>query len=473
MKTKIFTLLLTLILWPYGMRAQDSDGGYTINFEEETITIDEGYNVYTAETDGTEIQSGGSITDYIGQKLYIENSESSGRTAISIPARRVAPTYQQIPNLDYEIEKLTVGADRTPLSSLEYSDNYNRDEWNGIPESAQLSDMGWDGRELSLYFRFKATEDSFAGLSSIQSVEIKARPNKPSNASRVTSQTETSITISTVSGQEYRCGTNDNWSDWRDGTNSAMTFENLTPGTEYTIQNRYKSGRDDTTGREQFASFANSTTATTPSVEEPEKPEEPDPEEPEPIPDPEEPEPTPDPEEPEPTPDPETPETPVIPDMPKYYNIMVEECEGATVETSTNVVREGTSVTFTIEVAEGYTAEDMVVKVKRSLFGTTDGIEPNDEGVYEVKNIYTDIYITVDGITEETPTGIEDIEGAKVYTKEGSIYVYTPTEEQVTIISMNGAIVKNEKQTGLKQYSGLQRGIYIIGIGDERVKVRN
>lgn len=44
---------------------------------------------------------------------------------------------------------------------------------------------------------------------------------------------------------------------------NSITFENLSPGTEYTIQNRYKSDRDDTTGQEQFASFANSTTATT------------------------------------------------------------------------------------------------------------------------------------------------------------------------------------------------------------------
>ena len=169
----------------------------------------------------------------------------------------------------------------------------------------------------------------------------------------------------------------------------------------------------------------------------------------------------------------EEPETPVIPDYPEYYNIMVEECEGVTVETSTNVVREGTSVTFTIEVAEGYTAENMVVKYKRSMFGYWETATPDEDGTYRIQNIYTDIYIMVEGVTEETPTGIESINGAKVYTKDGSIYVYTPTEEQVTIISMSGAVLKNESQVGLKQYTGLQRGIYIIGIGEQRFKVRN
>ena len=181
------------------------------------------------------------------------------------------------------------------------------------------------------------------------------------------------------------------------------------------------------------------------------------------------------PEEPTDPEEPEDPETPVIPDMPKYYNIMVEECEGVTVETSTNVVREGQSMTFTIDIAEGYSAEDMTVKVKRSLFGYTEVIEPNNEGIYEIKNIYTDIYITIDGVEEEeeeAPTGMEELEGAKVYAKDGSIYVQTPKQEQVQIISISGAVVKNETQVGLQRYD-LPRGIYIICIGEERFKVRN
>ena len=77
----------------------------------------------------------------------------------------------------------------------------------------------------------------------------------------------------------------------------------------------------------------------------------------------------------DPEPEPEEPEEPVIPDYPDYYNIYVDECEGVTVLTSTNVVREGNSMTFTVEVAEGYTAEDMVVKVKRRC-GKYSGLCP-------------------------------------------------------------------------------------------------
>ena len=166
-------------------------------------------------------------------------------------------------------------------------------------------------------------------------------------------------------------------------------------------------------------------------------------------------------------------EPPVIPDYPDYYNIYVDECEGVTVETSTNVVREGNSMTFTVDVEEGYTGENMTVKVKRSLFGYSEIIKPNEKGIYEVKNIYTEIYITMDGVEEvEEPTGIGDVESTKVYAKDGSIYVQTPQLETVTIISISGEVRKQEELIGLQRYD-LPRGIYIICIGEERIKVRN
>ena len=72
---------------------QPADDRYTINYAEETITIGEGYEVYTEATEGTQIQSGGSIPAYIGESLYIQQtgSETTGRTEISLPARPQAP----------------------------------------------------------------------------------------------------------------------------------------------------------------------------------------------------------------------------------------------------------------------------------------------------------------------------------------------------------------------------------------------
>lgn len=75
-------------------------------------------------------------------------------------------------------------------------------------------------------------------------------------------------------------------------------------------------------------------------------------------------------------------------------------------------------------------------------------------------------------VIADNATGIEGISGAKVYTEEGNICVYTPKQETVTIISMNGVTLQSGTQIGWKQYSGLQRGIYIIGIGNQLIKVR-
>ena len=167
---------------------------------------------------------------------------------------------------------------------------------------------------------------------------------------------------------------------------------------------------------------------------------------------------------------------PTPPDPISYYNIYIEDvCDGVEVTTSKNVVREGGSVSVYVKKdTVNYTFDNFKVYYKRSYYGTwnelPEGVQP---GEYPIKNIWNHIYIKAEGAKEkEDPTGIESIEGVKVYTKDGSLYVQTPQREQVIIVSMSGAIVKNEEQVGLKQYHGLQPGIYIVRVGDRAYKLR-
>ena len=169
-----------------------------------------------------------------------------------------------------------------------------------------------------------------------------------------------------------------------------------------------------------------------------------------------------------------------------YYNIYIEDvCDGVEVTTSKNVVREGGSVSVYVKKdTVNYTFDNFKVYYKRSYYGTWDELkEGTQPGEYPIKNIWTHIYIKAEGAevkedpaegaeVKEDPTGIESIEGVKVYTKDGSLYVQTPQREQVIIVSMSGAVVKNEEQIGLKQYHGLQPGIYIVRIGDRAYKLR-
>ncbi|MCI7357492.1 MAG: YDG domain-containing protein [Parabacteroides sp.] len=167
---------------------------------------------------------------------------------------------------------------------------------------------------------------------------------------------------------------------------------------------------------------------------------------------------------------------PTPPDPISYYNIYVEDvCDGVEVTLSNNVVREGNSISVYVEKdTANYTFDNFHVYYKDGYYGPwkelPEGVQP---GEYPIKNIWTHIYIKAEGAEEkEDPTGIEQIEGVKVYTKDGSLYVQTPQREQVIIVSMSGAVVKNEEQIGLKQYHGLQPGIYIVRVGDRAYKLR-
>ena len=167
---------------------------------------------------------------------------------------------------------------------------------------------------------------------------------------------------------------------------------------------------------------------------------------------------------------------PSPPDPISYYNIYVEDvCDGVEVSTSKQVVREGGSINVYVEKdTANYTFDNFHVYYKEGYYDSWDELkEGTQPGEYPIKNIWTHIYIKAEGAEEkEDPTGIEQIEGVKVYTKDGSLYVQTPQREQVIIVSMSGAVVKNEEQIGLKQYHGLQPGIYIVRVGDRAYKVR-
>ena len=162
----------------------------------------------------------------------------------------------------------------------------------------------------------------------------------------------------------------------------------------------------------------------------------------------------------------------------KYYNIYIDTiCPGLNVEVSKDVVQEGHQVSAYLTIQSECDTTGMRFEYKRGLFGywqdlkALEGVQP---GEYIIKNIYTDIYIRALDATlpEEEPTGIEDVESIKAYAKDGSIYVYTPSREEVTIISMSGAIIKHAEQVGLQSYS-VNRGIYIVRIGEKVFKLKN
>ncbi len=83
-----------------GQTAPGENEGYTIDYEDETITVQDGYEVYTAQSGGTQITSG-SITDHLGQTLYIRRTETgthnaSNWTEFTIAPRPAAPSVTAV-----------------------------------------------------------------------------------------------------------------------------------------------------------------------------------------------------------------------------------------------------------------------------------------------------------------------------------------------------------------------------------------
>lgn len=174
------------------------------------------------------------------------------------------------------------------------------------------------------------------------------------------------------------------------------------------------------------------------------------------------------------TDEPEDPDTPSV-DPVKYYNIYKESiCDGVSVSFSKNPVKEGGSISIYVEKdEENYTFENFKVYYKDGYYGNWKELEESTQpGEYKIQNIWNHIYVKAEGSAKKNPTGMEEIEGVKVYTKDGSLFVQTPQREQVIVISMTGAVVKSEEQIGLKQYHGLNPGIYIVRIGEQVFKVR-
>ena len=174
------------------------------------------------------------------------------------------------------------------------------------------------------------------------------------------------------------------------------------------------------------------------------------------------------------TDEPEDPDTPTI-DPVKYYNITsTSVCDGIEISFSKGTVREGGSVIVYVEKDEAnYTFDNLKLYCKRTNYGAWEELQESTQpGEYKINNIWTHIYVKAEGSEKKNPTGMEEVEGVKVYTKDGSLFVQTPQREQVIIISMTGAVVKNEEQVGLKQYHGLNPGIYIVRIGEQVFKIR-
>ena len=226
---------------------QPADSRYTINYAEETITIGEGYSLYAEQTGGEAIfTSNGennttSLKDYIQnteQTLYlqapaVEGEDQPDSRAITIPARPQAPS--NTPTISYSEEKLNFPPAVTE-TTLEYALSQSDPNWKDVPSGAALSEMGWNGTAIYLYFRTGATDSAFASEATQSPLTIPARPEAP-NDLLLMDWTDVSVTYYVGEGVQCRLGNEGAWVTLEQNKTN-HTFNNLTPQTTYTIYAR-------------------------------------------------------------------------------------------------------------------------------------------------------------------------------------------------------------------------------------------
>ena len=207
--------------------------GYTINYANETITASNGYELSATNTETAEESQTLNLTP--GEDVYIRLAELEGASwvTVDIPARPAAPAVTA--TIDYSGEKLSFPSDVTE-TTLEYALSQSDPNWKDVPSGAALSEMGWTGTAIYLYFRTGATDSAFASSATTTPITVPARPTAP-NDLNLMDYTDVSVTY--YVGEGVQCRLN-NERDWvtPEPDETDYTFTGLTPQTTYTIYAR-------------------------------------------------------------------------------------------------------------------------------------------------------------------------------------------------------------------------------------------
>ena len=154
---------------------------------------------------------------------------------------------------------------------------------------------------------------------------------------------------------------------------------------------------------------------------------------------------------------------------PTYYSITLPSVEGATTSPAAGTYWEieGSSFSFSLTLDPDYDQSQPIVKAN----GTE--VTPDANGTYTVSSIYEDITITIEGITENTPTGNAEVEenDVKVWTADGQLHLSVPSTERVWIYAFNGNLIRSLDEVAGDITVNLNKGSYIIVVGEKRYKV--
>lgn len=160
-----------------------------------------------------------------------------------------------------------------------------------------------------------------------------------------------------------------------------------------------------------------------------------------------------------PTPDPDP--------KPVIYTVTLPVIEGVVLTSETGTaIKENEDFIFTITLKEGYKNSKPVVKANGKE------ILPDSKGRYVVKNVKTNITITVSGIVKDDPTANLEIQGSlKVWGADGHLHILSSKVGEARVITYSGQLYKIITLTGGETITSLPSGIYIVRIDGQSYKV--
>lgn len=163
---------------------------------------------------------------------------------------------------------------------------------------------------------------------------------------------------------------------------------------------------------------------------------------------------------PNPTPDPNPSYT--------YYNVVLPEVTGATLSPSPGIylVQEGGSFNFSLVLDADYDLSVPVIKA-----GDKELTQESNDG-YKISNVYSDLTISITGVTLNTPTANASIKSSiRAWSKETTLYLYSDTPETALIITFAGEVLNTVSVNGSVEVTGLPHGSYLICIKNQVFKI--
>lgn len=169
---------------------------------------------------------------------------------------------------------------------------------------------------------------------------------------------------------------------------------------------------------------------------------------------------------PDPDPDPAPDPSPTV-----YYDITLPSVEGAVTDPAagTYEVESWGTFSFSLTLAKDYDQSKPVVTTSEG-----ETITPRaSDGKYLIKQVRSDLSVSITGIVKNNPTANEEITAAspRVWGSRGYLHVSLPIAAKATIYTFGGALLKSARLPAGDTQVAVPAGSYIVVAGDSSFKV--